>query len=70
MDLEARINDCLDDLSRKEQIIKEDYNGFKPRGSRSAIIYGLCKIHKPIEDPNDVLLFLPVLSTIGTCTRV
>ena len=70
MDLEARINDCLDDLSRKEQIIKEGYNGFKPRGSRSAIIYGLCKIHNPIEDPNDLLLFLPVLSTIGTCTRV
>ena len=70
MDLEAPINDCLDDLSTKEQIIKEDYNSFKPRGSRSAIIYGLCKIHKLIEDPNDVLLFLPVLSTIGTCTRV
>ena len=68
--MEAPINDCLDDLPRNEQIIKGDYNGFKPHGSRPLIIYGLCKIHKAIEDPNDILLFLPILSAIGTCTIV
>ena len=43
--LEAPINDCLDDLLRNEQNIREDYNCFKPRGSRPVIIYGLCKVH-------------------------
>ena len=68
--MEGPINDCLDDLSRNEQIIKEDYNGFKPRGSRPVIIYGLCKIHKAIEDLNDIVLFLPILWAIGTCAIV
>ena len=45
LDLEVPINDCLDDLLRNEQIIIEDYNCFKPGGSRPVIIYGLCKVH-------------------------
>ena len=68
--MEARINDCLDDLPRNEQIIKEDYNDFKPRLSRPVIIYGLCKVHKAIKDLNDILLFLPILSAIGNCAIV
>ena len=68
--MEACINDCLDDLPRNKQIIKEDYNDFKPRLSGPVIIYGLCKIHNAIKDLNDILLFLPILSAIGTCTIV
>ena len=68
LDLEGNMKTWLDDLLEKHYISKEDYKFLKPWGSRSGIIYRLCKVHKERDTSNDLPLLRPILSAKETCT--
>ena len=64
--MENKIVELLKKLKVKQEISDKFHNELYPTGSRPAILYGLCKIHKSIAD--GVPPFCLILSTIGTPT--
>ena len=68
LDMEKAIKFCLDDLLDNGYISKEDFKYLKPCGSKPGIMYGMCKVHKVVDDVDKVPPFRPILSAIGTCT--
>ena len=61
---ERRINDYLKRLEKSGSLTTDQYKKIKAIGSRSGILYGLCKEHKAIIDVCPP--FSPILSVIGT----
>ena len=66
VNMENRIVSVLKKLKDNNQISDKKCQELHPVGSRPGILYGLAKIHKPIED--GVPPFRPILSDIGTPT--
>ena len=66
MDIESSIKNYLDVLFNNNYLSKEDYKFLKPVGSKSGIMYGLCKVHKYNSSTNDIPPFRPILSVINT----
>ena len=54
LDLEGNTKTYLDNLLEKQYISRDDYNFLKKCGSRSGIMYGLCKVHKGRGVSNDL----------------
>ena len=50
VNVEKHITDLLRDLKNSEVIFETVYKCLKPRGSRSGILHGLCKVHKQLVD--------------------
>ena len=47
---ERRINDYLQSLEKSGSLTTDQYKKIKEIGSRPAIVYGFCKVHKAIVD--------------------
>ena len=62
--MEAPINDCLNDPLKTNKLQKKVIIALHHVGSRPGVMHGLCKNHKPGEDPNGVPPFCPILSAI------
>ena len=54
LDMELEIKSCLDNLSNKNYLTKDDYKYFKLSGSEPGIISRLCKFHKGTTANNSV----------------
>ena len=62
---EKRVGNVLKKLVAANSISEETWKSFKPVGTRPGIMYGLCKVHKDIDNwPS----FLSILSAISTPT--
>ena len=68
LDMESTIKLRLNDLLNNNYLSQEDYKFLKPCGSKSGIIYGLCKVHKFDPVARDIPPFRTVLSAIGSLT--
>ena len=66
VNVEKHISDLLKDLKNSEVIFETVYKSLKPRGSRFGILYGLCKVHKQLDD--NCPPFRPIMSAIKTPT--
>ena len=64
--VEKDVTDLLKDLKKSEGTSETVYKILKPRGSRSGILYGLCKVHKQLVD--NCPPFRPIMSAIKTPT--
>ena len=64
VNVEKYITDLLKDLKNSEVISETAYKSLKPRGSRFEILYGLCKVHKQLDD--NCPHFRPIMSAIKT----
>ena len=66
VNVEKYITDLLRDLKNSEIIFETVYKSLKPRGSRFAIFYGLCKVQKQLVGicPS----FIPIMSATKTPT--
>ena len=40
----------------------------RPCGIKPGILYGLCKVHRKLDEPNRLPPHRPILSAIGTCS--
>ena len=63
---EKKLKDIIKPLYQKECLTKKEYDSIYPTGSRTGILYGSAKVHKPIID--NCPSFQPILSAIGTPT--
>ena len=66
LQMEADIKTELDDLLAHKYLSQTDYDFLNPVGSRPGILYGSCKVHKPVSGVCPP--FRPILSAIGTST--
>ena len=64
--MEVDIKKELNELYSNDYLSKSDYDYLIPTGSRPGVLYGSCKVHKPISGKCPP--FRPILSAIGTCT--
>ena len=64
-DIKSNTKHCLDDLLESNYLNKEDYNFMRPCSSKLGVLYGLCKVHKKPDEPNNyphfVQSFLPLV---------
>ena len=42
---EKKLTDVYKDLMKAGKLSKDNYNKFRPVGTRPGILYGLCKVH-------------------------
>ena len=68
INLDSILKSCLDDFLNKHYLSHEDYKFLKPCDSKPGIIYKLCKIHIKLIVSQEILLFRPILSAVGTST--
>ena len=66
INLEHHIRNSLIASVKKGHLSNEDFKKLTPTGSRPGIMYGLPKVHKPLQD--GFPKFRPILSAIGTPT--
>ena len=64
---EKRAENIFKKLVASNSISEETRRSLKPVGTRSGIMYGLCKVHEDIID--NCLSFLPILSKINTLNK-
>ena len=64
VNIRKSFKNVLDDLLRKEKIIKRTHQMLDPIGCKPGILYGLSKVHKPLVD--NIPKMRPILSAIGT----
>ena len=64
VDKEAEINKFLKSLRDKGVFDKQEIDRLKPHGSQPGVLYGLCKVHKKIDE--GIPPFRPILSAINT----
>ena len=64
--MEFEIKSYLDNLYNHNYLSNDDYKFLKPCGSKTVVIYGLCKAYKGTTDNDNVPPFCPILSAIGS----